>query len=126
MTFRNRIGSSGVKIIYAPGYNPPAGRGRRDRGDAVATAAADTNLISDAVAAAKSADVVIYVGGLNHNGGYDTEGSDRRDLKLPGGQDELLEKIVRANRKRATLEFWSGFFPGYRLARNLPACGNGV
>jgi beta-glucosidase len=26
----NRIGS-GVKIIYAPGYNPPAGRGRRDR-----------------------------------------------------------------------------------------------
>ena len=104
----NRIGSRGVKIIYAPGYNPPAGRGRRDRGDAVATAAADTNLVSDAVAAAKSADVVIYVGGLNHNGGYDTEGSDRRDLKLPGGQDELLEKIVQANPKTAVVFMGGG------------------
>ena len=43
------------------------------------------------MAAAKSADVVIFVGGLTHNG-YDQEGSDRRDLKLPGGQDELLNK----------------------------------
>jgi beta-glucosidase len=105
----NRIGSSGVKIIFAPGYNPPAGRGRRDRGDAVAVAAAAAaNLTSDAVAAAKSADVVIYVGGLNHNGGYDTEGTDRRDLKLPGGQDELLEKIVQANRKTAVVFMGGG------------------
>ncbi len=104
----NRIGS-GVKIIYAPGYKPPAGRGRRDRGDAApSAAAADKNLISDAVAAAKSADVVIYVGGLNHKGGYDTEGADRRDLKLPGGQDELLEKIVQANPKIAVVFMGGG------------------
>ena len=103
----NRIGS-GVKIIYAPGYTPPAGRGRRDRGDAVSTVAVNTNLIPDAVAAAKSADVVIYVGGLNHNGGYDTEGSDRRDLKLPGGQDELLEKIVAANPKTVVVFMGGG------------------
>jgi beta-glucosidase len=92
----NRLGS-GVKIIYAPGHNAPAGRGRRDRGDAVTNTVVSTNLMADAVAAAKSADVVIFVGGLSHNGGYDTEGSDRRDLKLPGGQDELLQNIVRAN-----------------------------
>jgi beta-glucosidase len=49
-----------------------------------------------AVAAAKSADVVIYVGGLNHDSG-DCEGSDRKDLKLPYGQDELIQKIVAAN-----------------------------
>jgi beta-glucosidase len=95
----NRLGS-GVKIIYAPGYVSPAGRGRRDRGDAVNSAATvNSNLIAEAVAAAKSADAVIYVGGLSHNGGYDTEGSDRRDLKLPGGQDELLDQIVKANPK---------------------------
>jgi beta-glucosidase len=41
---------------------------------------------------------VIYVGGLTHNG-YDQEGSDRRDMKLPGGQDELLNQIVKANPK---------------------------
>jgi beta-glucosidase len=95
----NRIGSD-VKITYAPGYAQPSGRGRRDRGDAVvAPPAANTNLIAEAVAAAKSADVVIFVGGLSHSGGYDTEGSDRKDLKLPGGQDELLEQIVAANPK---------------------------
>jgi beta-glucosidase len=103
----NRLGS-GVKIIYAPGYAPPAGRGRRDRGDAISTTAVNTNLISDAVAAAKSADVVIYVGGLNHNGGYDTEGTDRRDLKLPGGQGELLEKIVQANPKTVVVFMGGG------------------
>src|ERR1039458_6981027 len=104
----NRIGSS-VKIIYAPGYTAPAGRGRRDRGDAVALAATvNTNLIAEAVAAAKSADAVIYIGGLSHNGGYDTEGSDRRDLKLPGGQDELLEKIVQANPKTAVVFMGGG------------------
>ena len=104
----NRIGSS-VKIIYAPGYTAPAGRGRRDRGDAVALAATvNTNLIAEAVAAAKSADAVIYIGGLSHNGGYDTEGSDRRDLKLPGSQDELLEKIVQANPKTAVVFMGGG------------------
>ncbi len=104
----NRAGG-GVKIIYAPGYTPPTGRGRRDRGDAVPlVTAASSNLISEAVAVAKSADVVIYVGGLNHNGGYDTEGTDRRDLKLPGAQDELLENIVRANPKTAVVFMGGG------------------
>jgi beta-glucosidase len=104
----NRVGV-GVKIIYTPGYKPPAGRGRRDRGDALpSAAAADKNLVSDAIAAAKSADVVIYVGGLNHKGGYDTEGTDRRDLKLPGGQDELLEEIAQANPKTAVVFMGGG------------------
>jgi beta-glucosidase len=103
----NRLGGA-VKIIYATGYASPAGRGRRDRGDAIAATSANTNLISDAVAAAKSADVVIYVGGLNHNGGYDTEGSDRRDLKLPGGQDALLGKIVAANPKTVVVFMGGG------------------
>ena len=58
-----------------------------------------SKLVADAVAAAKSADVVIYVGGLNHDGGYDTEGADRKDMKLPAGQDKLIQKIVQANPK---------------------------
>ena len=104
----NRLGG-GVNIIYAQGYTAPAGRGRRDKGDKVpATPAADNKLIADAVAAAKAADVVIYVGGLNHNGGYDTEGTDRHDLKLPGGQDELLKKIVKANPKTVVVLLGGG------------------
>jgi beta-glucosidase len=91
----NRVGP-GVKITWSPGYNPPAARARRD-GDSGAAPADSANLAAAAVQAAKLADLVIFVGGLSHNGSYDSEGSDRRDLKLPGGQDELLEKILAAN-----------------------------
>jgi beta-glucosidase len=94
----NRLGS-GVKITYSPGYALPRGGfgGGRRGGGAPSPAVNDTNLIAAAVEAAKAADVVIFVGGLNHN--LDQEGSDRRDLKLPGGQDELLRQIVQANPK---------------------------
>ena len=95
----NRLGD-GVKIIYAQGYNPPVRMVRMDAkppAEKAAPSPDDAKLVAEAVAAAKSADVVIYVGGLNHRGGYDTEGADRKDLKLPGGQDELLKEIVKAN-----------------------------
>jgi beta-glucosidase len=99
----NRLGS-GVKVLYARGYKAPVGRVRGDHGAVMPVPpAVSQRLISNAVAAAKSADVVIYVGGLNHKGGYDAETTDRPDLKLPGGQDELLEKIVEANPKTAVV-----------------------
>lgn len=41
---------------------------------------------------AKTADEVIFIGGLNHD--YDTEGRDRSDMKLPYGQDELIEELL--------------------------------
>jgi beta-glucosidase len=97
----NRLGGN-VKLVYAQGYNPPAGSGNVDfRPDAEPTNAPldVSNLVAEAVAAAKSADAVIYVGGLNHHGGYDTEGADRKDIQLPGEQDELIQKIVQANPK---------------------------
>lgn len=58
---------------------------------------AGDDLATRAVQAAKQADVVIYVGGLNHALGYDAEGVDRKDMKLPYGQDELLRRLVEAN-----------------------------
>lgn len=49
-------------------------------------------LLEEACALAKEADTVIFVGGLNHD--YDTEGRDRTDMKLPYGQDELIEALL--------------------------------
>jgi beta-glucosidase len=57
----------------------------------------DSNSVERALTAAKQADVVLFVGGLNHDRNADTEGSDRRDLKLPYGQDELIQRVVEAN-----------------------------
>ncbi len=52
-------------------------------------------LLEEACAAAREADTVIFVGGLNHD--YDTEGRDRADMKLPYGQDELIEALLDIN-----------------------------
>jgi beta-glucosidase len=95
----NRLGG-GVNLTYSPGYTAESRGGRRGgRGGAPAGTAtpAATPEADAAVAAAKSADLVIFVGGLNHN--LDQEGGDRPDMKLPGGQDELLSRIIEANPK---------------------------
>lgn len=95
----NRVGHD-VNIIYSQGYN--GGAEAEDR----------------AVAAARAADVVIYIGGLHHNG-YDSEGTDHKDYKLPFGQDELIQKIAAANPRTivvmlgtpAEMDAWVGRVP---------------
>lgn len=49
--------------------------------------------LQEALAAAKDADSVVFVGGLTHD--YDTEGQDRRDMKLPYGQDRLISELLK-------------------------------
>ena len=78
----NRAGTN-VNLVFSEGYRQGSG----------------ADLTERAVAAAKSADVVIYIGGLNHDKGFDCEGADRKDMKLSCDQDELIQKIVAANPK---------------------------
>lgn len=68
-------------IRYAKGYSSE----QQDE-DAV------RKLREEACELAGKADVVIYVGGLNHE--FDIEGQDRKDMKLPYGQDELIEALL--------------------------------
>ncbi len=78
----SRVGKK-VNVIYSEGYAKDGG----------------ADLAERAVAAAKAADAVIYIGGLNHDKGFDCEGADRKDMKLPYDQNELIRKIVAANPK---------------------------
>ncbi len=87
----SRVGSR-VNVTFSQGYVVPSGGRDRGRNAANPDAAA---LIDRAVEAAKQADVAIVIGGLNKN--FDTEGSDRRDMKLPYNQDELIARIEEAN-----------------------------
>ncbi len=57
----------------------------------------DKSLINEAVRAAASADAVILFGGLNHEPNMDCESTDKLDMKLPYGQDELIKAVVKAN-----------------------------
>jgi beta-glucosidase len=89
---KNELGSS-VTVNYVPGYTIA-----RDQ-------KADQQQIAQAVAAAKAADVVIYVGGSIHgydytkwsDNAYDAEGVDKPDLKMPFGQDALVQAVLAAN-----------------------------
>ena len=60
-----------------------------------ADAALGDRYIADAVVAAKSSDVAIVVVGTNSK--VESEGLDRKNLDLPGRQNELVEAVVAAN-----------------------------
>lgn len=55
------------------------------------------DLFSDAISAAKSADVVVAVLGINKN--FDQEGGDREDIKLSIDQEIFIQEIYQANPK---------------------------
>jgi len=54
---------------------------------------------AEALQAARAADAVLVFGGLSHR--YDQEGVDRRDLRLPGRQNELIAAVAAANPRTA-------------------------
>ncbi len=54
-------------------------------------------LVADAVAQAKTADYVIFFGGLNKASHQDCEDSDRAGLELPYNQDKVIEALAAAN-----------------------------
>ena len=54
-------------------------------------------LTAEAVAKAKEADVVIFIGGLNKSDHQDCEGHDRLSYDLPYAQNEAVEAILKVN-----------------------------
>ena len=57
----------------------------------------EDKLIADAVAAAKEADAVIFIGGLNKAAHQDCEDSDRYGLELPYAQDKTIGALAAVN-----------------------------
>lgn len=87
-------GIYGDKITYVKGYE--AGKPLWDR-EEVIPASRIASLRAEAIEQAKSADLVIFVGGLNKNYHQDSEGSDRVNMGLPFEQDELISSIAEVN-----------------------------
>ena len=56
-----------------------------------------------AIAFAKKADVVLFVGGLNKSHHQDSEGDDRLQFELPFGQETLLNEIHQVNKNLGML-----------------------
>lgn len=73
------------KITFVQGYRP----------DETAPSHEQFNLREQAVRAAKAHDLVIFVGGLNHD--HDREGQDRLVYTLPYEQDLTIMALAKAN-----------------------------
>ena len=92
------LGSS-VEITYAPGYKS-LGRGGRNRRQNPQQNT-DPQLTAEAVQMAKQADLVLFFAGNNRE--VETEGSDRKSITLPSGQDELVAALAKANKRLVTI-----------------------
>lgn len=88
-----------VKISYAPGYKGFS-RGGRDRRQ-TPQQGADQELLAQAVEVAQQADLVIFFAGNNRE--VETEGSDRKSITLPSGQDEVAAALAKANKRMITV-----------------------
>ena len=99
---QNALKDSGIELLYAPGYN--AAMPRRWGGakfDPKAEARKNDQMNREAIDLAKKVDMVIFIGGDNRE--VETEGSDRKDIMLPFGQDDLLQKLAAANPNLVTV-----------------------
>ena len=93
------IAAAGDRIVYERGYVGDVSGSYNGvvTGQDLSESRSEEQLIADAVALAKTADAVIFVGGLNKASHQDCEDSDRYHLELPYAQDKVIEALAEAN-----------------------------
>ena len=114
MAIQERFAAAGAKVTYSHGCDVESN---------------DTSGFSAATAAAKAADLVIFVGGnrnceggQGHGGAHcESEGHDRPDLEMPGVQTQLLKELYAANKNTVLLALTGGPISMNWEAANLPA-----
>ena len=118
---RERFGSV-AEIVYERGY---VGDARSEQDGVVSRvdlseSRSPEQLLADAVAKAREADYVIFVGGLNKSRQQDCEGTDRTGLGLPYGQDRVIEALTAANPRLVVVNI-SGNAVAMPWAEKVPA-----
>lgn len=111
------IAGNNVSISYAKGYDITRG------------AVANSALINEAVKVAATADVVVYVGGWTHgynysvwsDNAYDAEDTDKPDMQMPFGQNELIKAVLKANPKTVVVLMGGGAIDMTQWIDNTPA-----
>jgi beta-glucosidase len=120
---KNLVGNE-VEVIYAEGYETyydeslfrgksgeAASQSRSNTSEVEVARTANKKLSEEAIALAKKADAVVFVGGWIHGhegmpwgeGTYDSEARDKLNIKLLFGQEELITEIVKANKNTAVV-----------------------
>ena len=96
---RKRVGNQ-AEVVYARGYvgDPTGEYNGVKSGQDLNDNRSPEELIAEAVAVAKDADYVIFIGGLNKSNHQDCEDTDRKELGLPYGQDQVIAALSKANK----------------------------
>jgi beta-glucosidase len=90
-----------IKINYAEGYLERYSKNENNQKQEVTLHGPltidelDAEKLDEALEAAKKSDIAIIFAGSNRD--YETEASDRRNLQLPFGQEELIKKVIEVN-----------------------------
>lgn len=89
-------------VDYAQGYY--SGRAMYDHVDKL-DEAKQAELKAQALEAAKGADLIIFIGGLNKNTRQDCENGDRESYDLPYGQNELISELAKIQKNIVVVTF---------------------
>jgi len=92
------------EVSFAKGYKTQEGEN-------------EVQLMNEAVKLASESDVVIFVGGLNHE--YDAERQDKNDMNLPYNQEELINKLAKANKNMAVVMLSGSSFEMHNWLGNV-------
>ena len=100
---KNKIGNK-AKILFAQGYEPVvfsfADMFRKKTPEEIEKMATQKEIVAqkltkEALDVAAKADIILFIGGDNR--AVETEGSDRKDIFLPSGQDKLIGQLAQVN-----------------------------
>lgn len=89
-------------VDYAQGYY--SGRAMYDHVDRI-DPTKQAELKAQALEAAKEADLIIFIGGLNKNTHQDCENGDREGYDLPYGQNELISELAKIQKNIVVVTF---------------------
>lgn len=121
---KNRLPSS-IKINYAEGYlerydeKNKGNLGNITSNGPVTIDQLDPAKLQEAIEVAKNSDVAIVFAGSNRD--YETEASDRRDLHLPFGQEELIQKVIAVNPRTIVVMIAGAPFDINEVSKNSKA-----
>ena len=95
---REAVGDK-ADVVYQRGYVGDLLRkyNNVDTGIDLTDPRSEEELIADALAEAKDADVILFFGGLNKSKYQDAEGNDRQSMALPYAQDKVIEALAEVN-----------------------------
>lgn len=96
-----RLAAEGITVDYERGYigDTNGAYNGVTTGQNLDDKRTEEQLIADAVAKAKGADYVIFIGGLNKSDYQDCEGHDRKNMDLPYAQNKVVAALAKANKR---------------------------